>query len=237
MARKKPLYKRVLVKISGEMLGGQGGFGLEPSHCQELAASLKALQDAKVEVGVVVGGGNIFRGSQSQGLGIARDVGDHAGMFATIINGLILQQALESLGCKVRLLSALGATEIIKPYEWHRALHYLSEGTIVIFVGGTGNPYFTTDTCASLRAAQVQAEVLLKATKVDGVYDKDPAHYTDAKRFDRLTYEEALHLGLKVMDATAISMCRENRIPIRVFSLATLSEAIVDPNVGTLVEA
>jgi uridylate kinase len=228
-----PHYKRVLIKLSGEVMGGAAGVGVDAQACTELATSLKRLQDAGVEVGVVIGGGNIFRGAKA--IGMQRVPADHAGMLATIVNGIILQQTLHNLKARCHVMSALGATEVVEAYEWRRALHYLHEGNLVIFAGGTGNPHFTTDSCAALRAAEIEAEVLLKATKVDGVYDKDPVSHPDARRLPKLTYQEALEQELEVMDATAFALCRENRIPIKVFNFRSLWEGATNPEFGSLI--
>jgi uridylate kinase len=227
--------RRVLLKLSGEALSGTNGYTVDPEKCLHLAEQLKRLQEAGVQIGVVIGGGNIFRGSQGVALGMARVPADHIGMLATVINGISLQQTLHQIGASARIMSALGPTEVVEALDWKRSLRLLDQGTIVVFAGGTGNPYFTTDTNAALRAAQIQAEVLLKGTKVDGVYDKDPLKYSDAIRFDRLSYQKALELGVEVMDQTAISMCRENQIPIKVFSLSSLWEGVMDETYGTLV--
>lgn len=229
------MYRRVLLKLSGEALSGDDKYTVDPDKCKALAGQLKKLQDAGVQIGVVIGGGNIFRGAQGVALGMARVPADHIGMLATVINGISLQQTLDQMGAPVRIMSALGPTEVVEALDWKRSLRLLDQGVIVVFAGGTGNPFFTTDTNAALRAAQIEAEVLLKGTKVDGVYDKDPMKYKDAVRFDKLGYLKALELGVKVMDATAISMCQENQIPIKVFSLDSLWEGVMNENHGTLV--
>ena len=229
------MYRRVLLKLSGEALSGNAEYTVDPDKCKALAGQLKRLQEAGVQIGVVIGGGNIFRGSQGVALGMARVPADHIGMLATVINGISLQQTLDQLGAPARIMSALGATEVVEALDWKRSLRLLDQGVIVVFAGGTGNPFFTTDTNAALRAAQIEADVLLKGTKVDGVYDKDPLQYNDAVRFDKITYLKALELGVQVMDATAISMCQENQIPIKVFSLSSLWEGVMDENHGTLV--
>jgi uridylate kinase len=215
----KPAYKRVLLKLSGEALMGEQKFGVEIEACKEIAQAIKQVYDLGVQLGIVVGGGNIFRGNQAEAFDFARTPADHIGMLATTINGLILQQSLAALGCPSRVMSAIACDSIVETYTWPRAMESIHNGTIVIFVGGTGNPYFTTDTAAALRASEIQAEVLLKATKVDGIYDKDPIKYPDAVKYSKLTYSEVLTKKLDVMDATAIALCRENEIPICVFNL------------------
>jgi len=212
-------YRRILLKLSGEALMGKEKFGIEYTACEHIAKSIKEVSDHGVEIGVVIGGGNIFRGAQAEHFGFARTPADQIGMIATSINGIVLQQALSVVGCKSRVMSAISCDGIIEPFNWQETLLYLEKGIIVIFVGGTGNPYFTTDTAAALRASEIDAEILLKATKVDGIYDKDPIKHRDAKKFTHLSYSEALTKKLNIMDATAIALCRENKIPICVFNL------------------
>jgi len=231
-------YQRVLLKLSGEALLGKQGYGIDYTACQEVADTIKEIQDLGIEVGVVIGGGNIFRGSHATQFGFERTPADHIGILATCINGLALHQVLHSMGAKVRVLSSRNFDGIIEPYNWQQANWYLMKGVIVIFVGGTGNPYFTTDTAAALRASEIGAEVVVKATKVDGVYDKDPKKHKDAKKFDYLSYEEALGLDLKVMDGTAVALCRENGIEIRVVDLFDRKEvlrAVSEKKGGTLI--
>ncbi len=234
----KPAYRRILLKLSGEALMGEQKFGVEHQACQKIAQSIKEVYALGIQIGLVVGGGNIFRGNQAQAFGFARTPADHIGMLATTINGLILQQSLAAIGVESRVMSAFNTDPIIEPYHWGNAMKSLSQGLIVIFVGGTGNPYFTTDSAAALRASEIQAEILLKATKVDGIYDEDPVKNPRAQKFDQLTYSEVLSRKLQVMDATAIALCRENQIPIRVFNLfepkATL-KAVCGESAGTLV--
>ena len=235
---KKPLYKRILLKLSGEALMGAGKFGIDQKASKNIAAAVKEIHSMGVQIGIVVGGGNIFRGAQAKEFGFSRTPADHIGMLATTINGLVLQQSLASLGCESHVMSAFDTDSIIEKYHWQGALDHLSRGAIVIFVGGTGNPYFTTDTAAALRASEINAEVLLKATKVDGVYDKDPIKFRLAKKIDRLTYAEVLNQKLNVMDSTAIALCRENKIPIQVFNLfkkGSLLSAVTGQKVGSLV--
>lgn len=237
MLRKKA-YKRVLLKLSGESLVGKQGYGIDYPACQEIATTIAEIQDKGIELGVVIGGGNIFRGSHALEFGFERTPADHIGLLATCINGLALHQVLHSMGRKARVMSSRNFDGIIEPYNWTQAMYYLSKGVVVIFVGGTGNPYFTTDSAAALRASEMGSDVLLKATKVDGVYDKDPKKYKNAKKFDRLSYEDALRLGLQVMDASAIALCRENEIDIRVLSLFDrpgLLSCIAKQSGGTLI--
>ncbi len=232
----KPLYKRILLKLSGEALMGPQQFGIHPETCHNIASGVKAAHDAGIEIGIIIGAGNIFRGVNSSSLKMNRVVGDHVGMIATSINGIVLQQTLASLGCDAHIMSALGKTEIVEAYSWQKALSYLSNKKPVIFVGGTGHPYFTTDTAAALRATEIQAEVVLKATKVDGIYDKDPVKYPDAKKYDTLTFSRVIKEKLRIMDITAITICMENGIPIRVFDINSIEKAVFEENFGTLVK-
>jgi uridylate kinase len=237
MAKKSP-YKRILLKLSGEALMGAGKFGIEHKASKNIAAAVKEIHAMGIQIGIVVGGGNIFRGTQAKEFGFSRTPADHIGMLATTINGLVLQQSLASLGCESHVMSAFDTDSIIEKYNWQGALAHLEKGAIVIFVGGTGNPYFTTDTAAALRASEINAEVLLKATKVDGIYDKDPIKYPSAKKFDHLTYAEVLNKKLNVMDSTAIALCRESKIPVHVFNLfkkGALLSAVIDRKGGSLV--
>ena len=217
---------------------GEQKFGMEHSACQQIAQSIKEVYALGIQIGLVVGGGNIFRGNQAQAFGFARTPADHIGMLATTINGLVLQQSLAAIGVESRVMSAFNTDPIIEPYHWGNAMKFLSQGIIVIFVGGTGNPYFTTDSAAALRASEIEAEILLKATKVDGIYSEDPVKNPQAHKFNQLTYSEVLSKKLQVMDATAIALCRENQIPICVFNLferqATL-KAVCGESIGTLV--
>ena len=213
------VYKRVLIKLSGEMLVGNQTMGIQPSVIRRFAEEIKAVRDSGAEVCLVIGGGNIFRGLAGAAKGMDRAHADYMGMLATVINALALQDALENIGCFTRVMSAIGMDEVCEPYIRRRAISHLKKGRVVIFAGGTGNPYFTTDTAAALRAAELHAEVILKATKVDGVYDKDPAKHDDAVCFDEVTYMEVLQKGLRVMDSTAVSLCMDNGIPIIVFNL------------------
>lgn len=235
MQKKK--YQRVLLKISGEGLMGDQHFGVEGAATQAIAKSIVELTHQGIEVAVVIGGGNIFRGIQADSLKLDRSPADNMGMLATIFNGIALQQAINSLSKDARLLTALECPKIAEYYTWQKASEYMQRGKVVIFVGGTGNPYFTTDTAAALRASEIRANLLLKATKVDGIYDKDPLKHSDAIRYDKVSYTEVLHKELKVMDATAVALCRDNHIPILVFSLFTKTPwtQVIDQEEGTLV--
>lgn len=217
---------------------GQQKFGVEHEACKQIAQSIKEVYELGVQLGIVVGGGNIFRGNQAEAFGFARTPADHIGMLATTINGLVLQQTLASLGIDSRVMSALNTDSIVEPYHWSHALHSLQKGTIVIFVGGTGNPYFTTDSAAALRASEIQADIVLKATKVDGIFSEDPKINPKAEKYEQLTYSEVLAKKLNVMDATAIALCRENHIPICVFNLfeqGAMLQAVCGQQKGTLV--
>ncbi len=232
-------YKRVLLKLSGEAFADpEQGFGIDAAIVTSLAKQLAEVQSSGVEIAVVVGGGNIFRGSQAAAMGMERARADYMGMLATFLNGLALADALGQVGAECRVMSAIWMQEVAEPFIRGRALRHLERGMIVIFVGGTGNPYFTTDTAASVRALEVGAEALLKGTKVDGVYDSDPMLNPDAKRIEHLDYIEVLNRGLKVMDATAISLCMDNKMPIVVFDLnkdGNIKRVVNGETVGTKV--
>lgn len=233
----KPLYRRILIKLSGEALTGNQSFGVERDACEKIAHSIKEVYQLGVEIGVVVGGGNIFRGAQATEFGFSRTPADHIGMLATTINGLVLQQSLAALGVESRVMSALGDS-IVEKYVWGQAMTYLRQGLVVIFVGGTGNPYFTTDTAAALRANEIGSEIILKATKVDGVYTDDPKKNPDAIKYSALSYTEALSHRLNVMDAAALALCRDGKIPIYVFNLfeeGAFIKAVCFQQGGTLV--
>ncbi len=232
-------YKRILLKLGGESLCGSENFGIDDTILSKLAEEIKEVQGLGVQIAIVIGGGNIFRGGPATEKGMDRTTADYMGMLATVINALALQDALERTGVYTRVLTAIEMHEIAEPYIRRRAIRHLEKGRIVIFAAGTGNPYFTTDTAASLRALEIQADVILKATKVDGVYDKDPMTHEDAKRFGELTYLEVLEKGLKVMDTTAISMCMDNKLPIIVFDLfkeGNLKQVVQGAPLGTLVK-
>ncbi len=213
-----PVYKRILLKLSGEALMGDQEFGISSDVISSYARQIKEIVDMGVEVGIVIGGGNIFRGLSGESQGMDRVTGDHMGMLATVINSLALQNSIEKLGIPTRVLTAIEMPQIAEPYIRRRAERHLEKGRVVIFGAGTGNPYFTTDTAAVLRAIEINADVVIKATKVDGIYDKDPVKYTDAVKYDTVTYSEVLNKNLKVMDAAAISLCRDNKLPLIVFN-------------------
>ena len=229
-------YKRVMLKISGEALSGANGFGFDFDIVGRIAREVKTLVDMDVEVGLVVGGGNIWRGRSGEGMD--RTTADHMGMLATCINALALQDALEGIGVKTRVQTAIEMKEIAEPFIRRRAVRHLEKGRVVIFGAGSGNPYFSTDTTAALRAAEMEAEVILLAKNVDAVYDKDPKVHADAKKFEELSYIEVLQKGLKVMDSTATSLCMDNGIPIKVFELSTenILRAVMGENLGTIVK-
>jgi uridylate kinase len=236
----KAKYRRILLKLSGEALGGEQGIGICPEAIHEMARQVKEVRDMGVEVVIVAGGGNIFRGWQGSEKGIDRATGDYMGMLATVINALALQDALEKQGVETRVQSAITMAQVAEPFIRRRAVRHLEKGRVVIFGGGTGNPYFSTDTTAALRANEMGAEVILKATKVDGIYDSDPAKNKNAKRFETITYLEALQKQLKVMDSTAFSLCMDNKMPIIVFDLFTehnLRRVVQGEKVGTVVTA
>jgi len=234
----KPKYHRVLLKLSGEALGGEGGVSICPDFLQEMARQIAEVRQMGVQVVVVVGGGNIFRGVSGAGQGIERATGDYMGMLATVINALALQDALEKLGVATRVQSAISMSQVAEPFIRRRAVRHLEKDRVVIFGGGTGNPYFSTDTAAALRANEIGAEVILKATKVDGIYDSDPKKNPKAKRYEQITYLEALGKQLKVMDSTAFSLCMDNKMPIIVFDFFrehNLRRVVLGEKVGTLV--
>ena len=212
-------YRRILLKLSGEALLGDRPYGVDPAFCAFIASQVRKVHDRGVQVGIVVGGGNIFRGMAAAARGMDRATGDYIGMLATVMNGLALQDALEKAGVPTRVMTAIAMNEVAEPYIRRRAIRHLEKGRVAIFVAGTGNPYFTTDTAAALRAVEINAEVLLKATKVDGVYDRDPMTDDRARRYARLDYADLLRDQLKVMDAAAVSLCMENGLPIIVFDL------------------
>lgn len=238
-AKSKPCYKRIVLKISGEILGSRAEG--EPIHAESLervCAQVKAVADLGTEVGLVVGGGNIFRGLRGSKKGIDRTTGDSMGMLATVINGLALMDRLEKMGAVVRVQSAIPMDKLAEPYIQRRATRHLERGRVVIFVAGTGNPYFSTDTTAALRASEIGADIIMKATKVDGIYDKDPHEHDDAVKFDRLTYMDCLEKRLSVMDSTAFSLCMDNGMPILVFDLGqqdSVLRAVRGEEIGTLV--
>jgi uridylate kinase len=235
---KRPKYSRILIKLSGEALGGSSGVNICAEAVASMAAQIREVRDLGVQVVIVVGGGNIFRGLSGSKRGIERATGDYMGMLATIINGLALQDALEKIGVPTRVQSAISMAQVAEPFIRRRAVRHLEKGRVVIFGGGTGNPYFSTDTAAALRANEIGAEVVLKATKVDGIYDSDPKQNPKAKRYSQIRYAEALQRQLKVMDSTAFSLCMDNQMPIIVFDLFrphNLKRVVMGEKVGTLV--
>jgi uridylate kinase len=230
--------RRILVKLSGEALMGDSDYGIDPSFLRRLANEIRGVRDLGVEIALVVGGGNLFRGAGLARAGMDRVTGDHMGMLATVMNSLAMQDALESMGVATRVMSAVRINQVCEDYIRRRAIRHLEKGRVTIFAAGTGNPFFTTDTAASLRAIEIEADLLLKATKVDGIYDADPVGNPDARRYDRLTYDQVLDQRLNVMDATSIVLCREHRLPLRVFNLndpGALVRAASGADVGTLV--
>ena len=239
MQKRQFAYRRILLKLSGEALMGDGNYGIEPAVIARIAEEIHELSSAGLEIGLVIGGGNIFRGAGLAESGMDRVTGDHMGMLATVINSLAMQDALEKVGSQCRVMSALKVNQVCEDYIRRRAVRHLEKGRVVIFAAGTGNPFFTTDSAASLRAIEMGAEIMLKATKVDGVYTDDPVSNPDARRYDRLTFEEAIVKKLAVMDATALVLCRDQGMPIRVFDLHTpgnLGRVAAGEDVGTLVE-
>lgn len=231
-------YRRVLLKLSGEALMGDGDYGIDPNIINGLAKEIIEIQQAGAEVGVVIGGGNIFRGAGLAAGGMDRVTGDHMGMLATVINALAMQDALEKHGAFARVMSAIKINQICEDYIRRRAVRHLEKGRIAIFAAGTGNPFFTTDSAAALRATEINASLLLKATKVDGIYDADPKKNPDAKRFDSLTYDEVISRNLQVMDTAAFALCRDNNIPLRIYNMSdegALMRILQGENIGTLV--
>ena len=238
--KKAAKYKRIILKISGEALQGARGYGIDPAVATSIASQIKDVWELGVQTAIVVGGGNIFRGLSASAHGMDRTIADYMGMLATVMNGMALQDALEKVGVPTRVLSAIEIKELAEPFIRRRAIRHLDKGRVVIFVGGTGNPYFTTDTTAALRASEIHAEVILKATKVDGIYSSDPVVNKNAEKFDRLTYIDVLKKKLKVMDSTATSLCMDNDIPIIVFDLnvdGNIKKAVTGEKIGTLVYA
>jgi uridylate kinase len=235
-----PIFKRILLKLSGEALAADRGFGVDPAHIHGIAAELAEVHALGVEIAIVVGGGNFFRGVAEQARDLDRVSADHIGMLATVINALALQDALEKQDIYTRVVSAIEMNQVAEPFIRRRAIRHLEKQRIVIFAGGTGNPYFSTDTAASLRAMEIKAEVILKATKVDGIYDADPMKVKDAKKFTEISYMEVLKQGLKVMDSTAISLCKDNNLPIIIFNLndrGNIARVVTGEKIGSLVSA
>lgn len=235
---RQPKYKRILLKLSGEALQGDGDFGIDPKVLDRMALEIGQLVGIGVQVGIVIGGGNLFRGAELNAVGLDRVTGDHMGMLATVMNALAMRDALERSNINTRVMSAIPMSGVVEHYDRRRALRYLNSGDVVIFSAGTGNPFFTTDSAACLRGIEMDADVVLKATKVDGVYDKDPVKHSDAIKFDHLTYDEALERKLGVMDLTAICLVRDQQMPLRVFNMnksGALLNLVVGGTEGTLV--
>jgi len=231
-------FRRILLKLSGESLMGKKGFGIDPEMLDFFAEEIKTVHNVGVQVGIVIGGGNIFRGLAAEGQGIDRVTGDLMGMLATTINSLALQNAIEKAGVFARLMTAIKMDEVAEPYIRRRAIRHLEKGRVVIFSAGTGHPYFSTDTAAALRAVEIEAEVIIKGTRVDGVYDSDPEKNPDAKQFEGISYLDVLNKNLRVMDLTAISLCQENDLPLKVFNMnvpGNLLRVVMGENIGTFV--
>ncbi|HET7751030.1 MAG TPA: UMP kinase [Terriglobales bacterium] len=240
MSAPTPVFKRILLKLSGEALAAGQGFGVDGDRVQEIAAELQDVHALGVQIAVVVGGGNFFRGVAEQAREMDRVSADHMGMLATVINALALQDALEKHGVYTRVMSAIEMNQVAEPFIRRRAMRHLEKGRLVIFAAGTGNPYFSTDTAASLRAMEIKADVILKATKVDGIYDADPVLVKDAKMFDQISYMDVLKKGLQVMDSTAISLCKDNNLPIIIFNLnrtGNIKRVLIGEKIGSLVSA
>ncbi len=234
-----PVFERILLKLSGEALMGDMDYGIDPGYIRRLATEVKAVSDAGVEVAMVIGGGNIFRGAGLAEAGMDRVTGDHMGMLATVINCLSMQDALENQGAYCRVMSALEINSVCEDYIRRRAVRHLEKGRIVLFAAGTGNPFFTTDSAASLRAVEVGADIMIKGTKVDGIYDKDPMKHDDAVKYDIVSFDEAVEKRLGVMDQTAIVMCRDNNLPVKVFDMnksGDLMRLVMGENIGTTVK-
>ena len=234
----QPAYSRVLLKLSGEVLAGDQSYGIDPSKASELANEIKTVHEMGIGIALVIGAGNIFRGIKAASKGMERVTGDYLGMLATIMNAISIQDALEKLNVQTRTLSAITVSQISEPYIRRRALRHLEKNRVVIVAGGTGNPYFTTDTAAALRATELKAEVLLKGTKVNGVFDKDPELNSDAKQFNKINYSDVIGKNLRVMDMTAITLCKENTLPIRVFDVngkGNLKNILLGQDIGTLI--
>jgi len=233
-----PKFRRILLKLSGEALMGDDAYGINPRMLGSIVAEIKAVADLGVEIGVVIGGGNIFRGVAGTATGMDRATADYMGMLATVMNGMALSDAMRQAGLNARVQSALNIEQVVEPYIRGKAIRYLEEGRVVIFAAGTGNPFFTTDTAAALRGSEIGAEIVLKATKVDGIYTADPKKDASATRFDRISFDEVIRLNLAVMDATAFALCRDQKLPINVFSIfkaGALKRVVMGEDEGTLV--
>jgi uridylate kinase len=238
----KPIYKRIILKLSGEALQGNQPHGIDQDTLISISDQIKEIRDLGIDVAIVLGGGNIFRGQENtalRGLNMDRSVADYMGMLATVINGLALQDVLEKLGLPTRVMTALSMQQVAEPYIRRRAVRHLEKGRVIILVAGTGNPYFTTDTAAALRGMEIDADVILKATRVDGVYDRDPLKFKDAQKFDALSYIDVLNKNLRFMDAAAVSLCMDNKLPIVIFNLnkkGNIKRAILGEKIGTVVK-
>jgi len=233
-----PLYRRVLLKLSGEILAGENGFGIDPEKASYLANEIKSIHKLGIDICLILGAGNIFRGMEAASRGMDRVTGDYLGMLATIMNAISIQDALEKVDCETRTLSAIDVKQISEPYIRRRAIRHIEKGRIVIVAGGTGNPFFTTDSAAALRATELGAEIVIKGTKVNGVYDKDPLLFKDAKKYDSISFDKILNDNLRVMDLTAITLCKENNLPIQVFDIkvpGALKRLILGEKIGTIV--
>ena len=234
----EPVYRRVLLKLSGEVLAGDSGYGIDPVNASYLANEVKSIYDLGVGIGLIIGAGNIFRGINAANQGMDRVTGDYLGMLATIMNAISVQDALEKIGCETRTLSAINISQIAEPYIRRRAIRHIEKKRIVIVSGGTGNPFFTTDSAAALRATELGAQLVIKGTKVDGIYDKDPKKNKNAIKFDNITFTEVLMKNLRVMDLTAITLCKENNLPIQVLNIkkpGNLKQLVLGRKIGTLV--
>ena len=234
----EPVFSRVLLKLSGEVLANKYGFGIDPEKVAYLAEQIEPIYKSNIDIGLIIGAGNIFRGMEAAAGGMDRVTGDYLGMLATIMNAIALQDSLEKIGCQTRTLSAINVTQIAEPYIRRRAIRHMEKGRIVIIAGGTGNPFFTTDSAAALRATELGSDILLKGTKVDGVYNKDPEKYTGAKKYKKLSYKKVMQDNLRVMDMTAITLCKENNIPIKVFNIKNsgdLLDIVMGSKIGTTI--
>ena len=234
----EPVFSRVLLKLSGEVLANKYGFGIDPEKVAYLAEQIEPIYKSNIDIGLIIGAGNIFRGMEAAAGGMDRVTGDYLGMLATIMNAIALQDSLEKIGCQTRTLSAINVTQIAEPYIRRRAIRHMEKGRIVIIAGGKGNHFFTTDSAAALRATELGSDILLKGTKVDGVFNKDPEKYTDAKKYKKLTYKKVMQDNLRVMDMTAITLCKENNIPIKVFNIKNsgdLLDIVMGSKIGTTI--
>lgn len=231
-------YKRILLKLSGEILAGKSGFGIDPGKASYLANEIKSIHDLGIDIGLIIGAGNIFRGMEAASRGMDRVTGDYLGMLATIMNAISMQDALEKVNCQTRTLSAIDVKQISEPYIRRRAIRHIEKGRIVIVAGGTGNPFFTTDSAAALRATELGADIVIKGTKVDGIYNKDPVVHEDAIKYNKISFDQVLKDNLRIMDLTAITLCKENNLPIQVFDIkvpGALKRLVLGEHIGTIV--